>query len=182
EASLLVSDPRTGAVALMSPPQSALMNDDAAAQPAVATAGVRDVRDAIDDPEPAITGRPRPIRSETLPAILRSPVAPERERPAPPAPAPAAPDVALPAVGEAAAPPVAAINPAPSPAVPPSTPPPPSRAAAPAAALPVNTPAPAPTMPAADDESLVKQTLQRYRHAYDGLDARSAHAVWPSVD
>lgn len=33
-----------------------------------------------------------------------------------------------------------------------------------------------------NDELLVKQTLQRYRSAYEGLDARSAHAVWPAVD
>ena len=28
----------------------------------------------------------------------------------------------------------------------------------------------------------MKQTLQRYRHAYEGLDAQSAHAVWPAVN
>jgi len=36
--------------------------------------------------------------------------------------------------------------------------------------------------PAFRDESLVRQTLQRFRLAYDGLDAASAHAVWPGVD
>ena len=29
---------------------------------------------------------------------------------------------------------------------------------------------------------MVKQVLQRYRSAYDGLDARSARAVWPNVN
>jgi hypothetical protein len=29
---------------------------------------------------------------------------------------------------------------------------------------------------------LVKQVLQRYRSAYEGLDARSARAVWPAVN
>ena len=29
---------------------------------------------------------------------------------------------------------------------------------------------------------MVKQTLQRYRRAYEGLDAQSAHAVWPAVN
>jgi hypothetical protein len=33
-----------------------------------------------------------------------------------------------------------------------------------------------------DDDVLVKQTLQRYRSAYGGLDARSAQAVWPAVN
>ena len=31
-------------------------------------------------------------------------------------------------------------------------------------------------------EELVKDVLHRYRRAYDGLDARSARAVWPKVD
>ena len=29
---------------------------------------------------------------------------------------------------------------------------------------------------------LIKQALQRYRSAYEGLDAQSAHAVWPAVN
>ena len=29
---------------------------------------------------------------------------------------------------------------------------------------------------------LVRQVLQRYRNAYEGLDARSAQAVWPAVN
>ena len=33
-----------------------------------------------------------------------------------------------------------------------------------------------------DDDELIKQTLQRYRSAYEGLDAQSAHAVWPAVN
>jgi len=39
-----------------------------------------------------------------------------------------------------------------------------------------------PTPPPIDEEMLVKQALQRYRSAYEGLDARSAQAVWPAVD
>jgi len=43
--------------------------------------------------------------------------------------------------------------------------------------------APVPPIPAPSDEgNLVKQTLQRYRSAYEGLDARSAQAVWPAVN
>jgi hypothetical protein len=33
-----------------------------------------------------------------------------------------------------------------------------------------------------DDRALVGQTLQRYRSAYEGLDAGSAQAVWPAVN
>jgi hypothetical protein len=33
-----------------------------------------------------------------------------------------------------------------------------------------------------DEEALVQQVLQRYRSAYDGLDARSARDVWPAVN
>jgi len=35
---------------------------------------------------------------------------------------------------------------------------------------------------AVDDRLLVQQTLQRYRSAYEELDAQSAHAVWPAVN
>jgi hypothetical protein len=34
----------------------------------------------------------------------------------------------------------------------------------------------------ADDPAMVRQVLQRYRSAYEGLDARSAQAVWPAVN
>jgi hypothetical protein len=34
----------------------------------------------------------------------------------------------------------------------------------------------------ANDEQLVKQALQRYRSAYEGLDAPSARAVYPAVN
>jgi len=49
---------------------------------------------------------------------------------------------------------------------------------------PVSAPIPPPPPPAAlaDDSLLVKQTLQQYRTAYEGLDAQSAHAVWPAVN
>ena len=32
------------------------------------------------------------------------------------------------------------------------------------------------------DDSLVRRALQRYRDAYEGLDARSAQEVWPAVN
>ena len=46
---------------------------------------------------------------------------------------------------------------------------------------PVSTPIP-PIVDPVDDSLLVKQALQRYRAAYDGLDAQSARAVWPAVN
>ena len=42
--------------------------------------------------------------------------------------------------------------------------------------------APAARVDQPDDSALVQQTLQRYRRAYEGLDARSAQAVWPAVN
>jgi len=39
-----------------------------------------------------------------------------------------------------------------------------------------------PRVEVVDDRALVQQTLQRYRSAYEGLDAQSAHAVWPAVN
>jgi hypothetical protein len=37
-------------------------------------------------------------------------------------------------------------------------------------------------LPAVDEEMVIQQALQRYRNAYDRLDARSARAVWPRVN
>jgi tetratricopeptide (TPR) repeat protein len=56
--------------------------------------------------------------------------------------------------------------------------------AAPVEVIAAAVPPPAPPMVeiAADDNQLVKQALQRYRVAYEGLDARSAQAVWPAVN
>ena len=67
-----------------------------------------------------------------------------------------------------------------------TTPEPPAPAPSPVAA-----PAPSPVAAAApippsadapDDGRLVRRVLQRYRTAYDGLDARSAREVWPAVN
>jgi hypothetical protein len=41
---------------------------------------------------------------------------------------------------------------------------------------------PAATVEMVDDRALVRQTLQRYRSAYEWLDAGSAQAVWPAVN
>lgn len=89
-----------------------------------------------------------------------------------------------------AAPPAPPPSPsAPAPRVASAAPAPRIARAAPEAGLeaPVNVaaavvpPAPAAEI-SADDSQLVKHTLQRYRNAYDGLDARKAQAVWPAVN
>jgi len=71
--------------------------------------------------------------------------------------------------------------PAPDPLVPPPTPiliPPPPQVPSPSqAVVPV-----AARIDQPDEAALVQQTLQRYRRAYEGLDARSAQAVWPAVN
>jgi hypothetical protein len=51
-----------------------------------------------------------------------------------------------------------------------------------AVVAPISMPLPPPAAVLADDNLLVKQALQRYRSAYEGLDAQSAHAVWPAVN
>jgi hypothetical protein len=65
--------------------------------------------------------------------------------------------------------------------------PPPAAPLSPPAAAPAPSPVPAaaptpPSVDAPDDSGLVRRVLQRYRTAYDGLDARSAQAVWPAVN
>jgi hypothetical protein len=63
---------------------------------------------------------------------------------------------------------------------PPAAPLPPPAAAPPSPAPAVaSTPA---SVDAPDDSGLVRRVLQRYRRAYDGLDARSAREVWPGVN
>jgi hypothetical protein len=83
------------------------------------------------------------------------------------------------------------------PAVEPVLPPPPvpTSAATPASmSLPISSavprtpepavaaPVPSVQPPKVDEVGLVKQVLQRYRTAYDGLDAQSAQAVFPAVN
>jgi tetratricopeptide (TPR) repeat protein len=46
----------------------------------------------------------------------------------------------------------------------------------------VDRPSEAPPVLAGDDPALIRDALQRYRRAYNALDARLAHAVYPGVD
>jgi hypothetical protein len=146
---------------------------------------------AIDEPTPAesaATSGELPLARLTLP---------EPPRPQLPAPAAAQTEAAVAPAAYAETPPVRVpglLAPIDSPAVVP----PPQAAAVPAApasspvslasvsaAIPAAappSPAPVPVPVAPSDESLVQQTLQRYRGAYEGLDAQSARAVWPAVN
>src|SRR5439155_26707921 len=117
---LLVSYPVHTDVPLVAAPTPALL--PAAPLPeepaAVATAGVHDQQDVIEEPDPAPVARPRPVRPPTVPAVLRTPVTSERppSTPVPPLPPP---DVAV-SVG------IAATNPTAVPTTPPPPHPPPT--------------------------------------------------------
>jgi hypothetical protein len=131
----------------------------------------------------AIESAPPPPQRIPFPT---SPPLPQQVMRTPPVePAPASPRIA-----------VAEAVPAPLPRVeveelvlnPPATPPEPPPAPAAAAAVPVPAPAPATrpapaNAPAVDAEnSAIRDVLGRYRSAFNTLDARAAHQVWPSVN
>jgi hypothetical protein len=200
ESGALVSYPVKVDVALVAPPGRALMEPVFPEPPVgVATAGVTEpVADtAVPDltataPAPARTpdltatapAPARRVRADALPAVSRAvrPAEPEPIVPAvPPLPPPSASAVTTAALSEPLRPMAAAAPPPPTAPLPTPPPPPVSRTAMPAA-LPASAPAPDVTPPGPDEEGRVKQALQRYRHAYEGLDAQSAHDVWPAVD
>jgi tetratricopeptide (TPR) repeat protein len=147
---------------------------------AVTTAGERDavaVAESIDRrPKPAVATEPAEERIAVAPALARPPADLREVEPPMPTATPVAPP-SVPRVIEAvqdsalSAPVdvVAAVSPPPAP-------PAPMPAAMPAA---MSTPA---VELSTDESLLVKQTLQLYRVAYEGLDARSAQAVWPAVN
>jgi hypothetical protein len=127
------------------------------------------------------TGEPLVRTAPTAMAVTAMVDAPpEPVRALPPAPAPPPQPVSQPAAQ------------APPPSTPPPTahpvqmlPPRPMPDATTAAnVVPSSTPAvvPALLVSTVDDRSLVDQTLQRYRRAYNRLDAQSAHAAYPAVN
>src|SRR5438105_4754051 len=70
-----------------------------------------------------------------------------------------------------------------------AAPPPAPAVAAAVASVPAPSPGPsaappasAATVPRLTDDQLIRVVLQRYRVAYEELNARSAQAVWPTVD
>jgi hypothetical protein len=142
---------------------------------------------SFDERERGLMPAPR-LRTDEA-AVVRAPFIPPSEPVVPPA------SVVVPAAAPQSfsAPVSAAVMPAPAPeplrAVEPPRALEPMRAPEPAA-VPARAPEPAsvpvpapPKQPAQVDEvGLVKQVLQRYRSAYDGLDAQSAQAVFPAVN
>jgi tetratricopeptide (TPR) repeat protein len=151
----LISRPMIAAAPLVSVSPTA----DVAIPPEITAAGTTGDRETVGDPTVLpISLEPSSVQAALVPEVARPPAEPP-EVLAPAAPA-VEPTPRLLGVQESAV--VAPVStPMPPPAAPPT---------APSAALP------------ADDNLLVTQALQRYRNAYEGLDARSAHAVWPAVN
>src|SRR5262249_49573165 len=136
-----------------------------------------------------VAGGGEPVATSGRDADRPQPVAvPRAAEPQPEAPAIAAPQ---PSAASIAAPAVPTSQPSQQ-SVPPPAPPqtravpidtrPPAQASlaiAPAASVPL---APVPAAAADSDEANVKAALQRYRTAFEGLDARLARAVYPAVN
>jgi hypothetical protein len=129
-------------------------------EPAAVTRVERETTSVASTPEPPV---PLPETRPGLRQIRTGDASTATPRPVP--------DVSAfatdPAVMSPRAPSVAPYLPVQQPAV--------AAIAAPAAPLPA-------TLPGVDDEVLVRQALQRYRRAYEGLDAESAQAVYPGVN
>jgi hypothetical protein len=135
---------------------------------------------------PADRSATPPIDHSAAAPIDRPVAAPGRDTTPPPMPSPPPVRASSPAVQPPAQ--VASV-PAPTPIQEVSLPPAPAaRPVAPTArAVPEATTTPSvvpatPVVPLNDDEMQVKQVLQRYRVAYEGLDAQSAQDVWPAVN
>ncbi|HEY2905431.1 MAG TPA: hypothetical protein VGJ29_05985 [Vicinamibacterales bacterium] len=114
---------------------------------------------ATHEPAPPPLPPTQPVRPAQLVALP-----PTQQPPAPAASSPIQ-DITAPIPVPRAAPPVARNTAEPAPTAP----------------LPAVVPA-TPVVPSNPDELQVKQVLQRYRVAYEGLDAQSAQAVWPAVN
>jgi hypothetical protein len=138
-------------------------------------------------------GIPAAPTAVALTAIVNTPPEPVREPPPSvqtTAPQPHVTQPAqqpAPAATQIIAPPPQQLQPVPSPAPRPvqmMPPRPMSDATVAANVIPSSPPAvvPALLVSTVDDHSLVDQTLQRYRRAYNKLDAESAHAVYPAVN
>jgi hypothetical protein len=118
----------------------------------VATSGTMDT--AVPPARPAVVPQPAESQVTLSPAVLRLPALAVEPAPVPRAAAPVA----------RTAEPVRALN-------------------EPVVAVPISNPTPIPpVIETPDDQALVTVALQRYRKAYEGLDAQSAHAVWPAVN
>jgi hypothetical protein len=152
---------------VMAPKLSAELLEPAASAAIAPDAIVRSRTNPLPSP-PAAAPPPRARIETPPPAAERMSAVAVAERPSPASPAsPDSPPPPAPAVERPSA------TPAPVERVP----------EAPAAVSPrVDRPSDAPPIPAADDPALIRDVLQRYRRAYNALDARLAHSVYPGVD
>jgi tetratricopeptide (TPR) repeat protein len=140
-------------------------------------------------PMPAVTSPSESTGADTTvepePANIATVVEPANALPAalpPPAAAPAdaveivpqSEPAAVPALRLAGVPESPAVTPAAAPVLRPAL------HEVPAAPVPARTAVPLADLP--EDNVLVTKVLQRYRTAYEGLDAQSAQAVWPAVN
>jgi len=114
------------------------------------------------------------VGAEPAALPVASPAQPS-DAPVVPTPAPPSPQLDLPAA--TAVEPV--LVPPPVPQRVPSAPPPIAATAAPPAAPPLDV---APAAAVVDDAAQVKAVLQKYQAAYERLDARLVHSVWPGVN
>jgi hypothetical protein len=127
-------------------------------------------------PLPALT--PSVTMSESLAEVGTTGTAEPEVTHAPVESAPRLPDARTAVASASLRLPAEATAPPPPPAHAPEAAPAPMEAAV---IVPVSMPVP-PSVDAPDDNALIKQALQRYRTAYEGLDAQSAQAVWPAVN
>jgi tetratricopeptide (TPR) repeat protein len=142
--------------------------------PAPAPAVAETPEASVPEPVPVATSaestiRPRVLDTET---VTRSPVAPVV--PVSVVEQPRRQDV----VQFAPLNPGNTVAPAPVPAPIPAVPAP-ETVTAPADVI---APGSVPAAVTVNDDQLVREALQRYRSAYEGLDAASAHDIWPAVD
>ncbi len=186
----LVSRPSLAMNRIVAPPADtqpdAPLDAVAAAPPDAAPAADVDREPAAESPPAGTSGRTA-LSPPAPRSTMVAPASPPRSNPTTMVPADAG-SLALPIV-----PPAPPVTTGPAPAVttpaPPVTEPAPIplapqslHAALPAAAAPSTRPPDAPEQPEVDDGAFVRQALDHYRRAYDGLDAGSAQAVWPAVD
>ena len=168
---LLLSDPIASSVPLVTPPAPLIPAEAVTPPPVIPPAPTIPIeRASSEGPSSLVTTRAAGPETNIGPAgSAIVPPRPEVRQPVRDVPAPISERAPPPpVVAERAAEPFVSAQPVEPAAVPPA-----ARAAAPAVATP---------LPVADDSSLVRETLQRYRRAYNGLDAQLAHAVYPVLD
>jgi hypothetical protein len=172
ESESLLSHPMAGSALLVSPLMPAVI-----ATASTSTAPRSESEEPIDDaPQRRLvypsTGQPLPMVVNEARATVAAPASE-------PVAVPASVAVVAPALGTATGPgPVAITGPPPQLTVLPR----PVQPRPAVAALALSAGIAATSIAMVNDELIIRQTLERYRSAYSGLDARSAQAVYPAVN